>query len=76
MSKNKTKRSFLFIFGDLNYRIALDRESVICKISENNIKELLEHDQLLISKKNGDFNEVNEGEINFLPTFKFDKGII
>jgi hypothetical protein len=79
----------IFFVGDLNYRIDLPREYVEhCIIdvqqcrskgthSRANVlmKNLLRRDQLLQAIASGQaFSNFNEGEITFLPTFKFDKG--
>ncbi len=76
----------VIIAGDLNYRLDLPRE--LAEKTVNQIEEatdeaesrsirktLLRHDQLLrsISEKRA-FPDFAEGEIDFPPTFKFDKG--
>jgi hypothetical protein len=61
----------------LNYRINLTREEIIEKIGNNNIEEILKHDQLLIQQKKGKiFQDIVEEKINFIPTFKYDVGKI
>eukprot|EP01080_Neovahlkampfia_damariscottae_P009009 gene9009-1108_t len=65
---------FLFFYGDLNYRVNLSRDDVFKNMKEGNIKNLLKKDQLNIEKeKKKIFNGFQEGEITFLPTFKFNK---
>lgn len=77
-----------FFCGDLNYRIELPREEVehkLSKIKESTNREqktqltnsLLRHDQLRDSISLGRaFAGFQEGHIDFLPTFKFDKGSV
>ncbi|KAL3765762.1 hypothetical protein ACHAW5_005295 [Stephanodiscus triporus] len=79
----------VFFVGDLNYRIDLPREYVErcivdvqqCRSKGTHshanllMKNLLRRDQLLQTIALGQaFSNFNEGEITFLPTFKFDKG--
>lgn len=63
----------IFWFGDFNYRIdALNTEKIVKFISKNDLKKCLQFDQLCIAKKfNMVLQDFNEGEINFLPTFKY-----
>ena len=65
---NDINSQFKFIAGDLNYRVQLPYAEAVDLCSKNEIETLLSKDQL----KNSDF-VYQEGEINFLPTFKFDK---
>lgn len=76
------------ICGDLNYRLDLAREfaertvNAIDKVKDEtqakNIRtSLLRHDQLLRTISEGRaFTDFAEGEIQFPPTFKFDKGTL
>ena len=77
----------IFFSGDLNYRIDLPREYVDrclddiqqCWNREGDVgslmKKLLRRDQLLQTIASGRaFPDFGEGQITFLPTFKFDKG--
>jgi synaptojanin len=60
----------------LNYRINLSYEETIELIKNKETKKLLNQDQLLIEKENGNiFKNYNESEIKFNPTYKYDKGI-
>ncbi len=66
----------IYWLGDLNYRITdLDTDAVKDMLKANNLTELLSFDQFRqqkLSKKI--FQGFKEGEINFLPTYKFDPG--
>ncbi|KAH0794341.1 Endonuclease/Exonuclease/phosphatase family protein [Histomonas meleagridis] len=64
---------YLFICGDLNYRLDMSYERAMKYIQKNDIKSLLEYDQFYKSKVNDpQINKLKEYEINFLPTYKFD----
>jgi phosphatidylinositol-bisphosphatase len=68
---------YLFWFGDLNYRIEHDIEAVRRYVSNNDIKSLIKYDQLIIEKLSGRaFFGFREGNINFLPTYKYDPGTL
>lgn len=76
----KMKKSYLFWFGDLNYRINLHdsevRHELECmKNTPSRIKNLLKFDQLSI-EKNGRraFQDFLEANIDFNPSYKFDLG--
>jgi hypothetical protein len=63
----------VIIVGDMNYRIEdLGYNKVLECIYENKINLLLENDQLS-KKKKEIFENFEEGEITFLPSYKFDK---
>ena len=62
-----------FIFGDLNFRINSDYNNVINKIKERNVHELINNDQFILSKNSEVFLCVDEGNIIFNPTYKFEK---
>jgi hypothetical protein len=75
MSKKYLTQSILVLFGDLNYRINLSYEEAMNLIKENNINELIQNDQLYIQRsKKKCFLEVEESDIEFLPTYRFDQG--
>ncbi|GMH29249.1 hypothetical protein Nepgr_031092 [Nepenthes gracilis] len=58
--------------GDLNYRVALSYRSVKALVEMQNWRALLERDQLRIEQKRGRvFTGWNEGNIYFLPTYKY-----
>ena len=69
--------------GDLNYRISQSNESVRLAIKQGDLKFLLDNDELLqafrMYKDFKDpqyqfFRDFEEGQITFMPTYKFDKG--
>ncbi|PAA53750.1 hypothetical protein BOX15_Mlig000614g2 [Macrostomum lignano] len=66
---------FVFWIGDLNFRINdLDHDLVLRKVEQKSYAELMKHDQLMVSKDAGlIFARFHEGQINFPPTYKFDK---
>lgn len=58
----------------MNFRIDLPNQEVRDLISQRNFKRLQSYDQLLNNKDgNVILSKYNEGELNFLPTYKFDK---
>uniref|UniRef100_A0A670ZTE5 phosphatidylinositol-3,4,5-trisphosphate 5-phosphatase n=1 Tax=Pseudonaja textilis TaxID=8673 RepID=A0A670ZTE5_PSETE len=66
-----------FWLGDLNYRLALsptEAENIIQKIKQQHYTELLNFDQLLIEKKDQKvFLQLEEEEITFAPTYRFER---
>lgn len=67
--------SIVFWFGDFNYRINLSNEMVRNYIYNHKMEELKRNDQLLRSKADLlSFQYFEEGEINFLPTYKYNNG--
>ena len=63
-----------FIFGDLNFRINYDYENTIQLCQNKNIELLLNADQFNLSKiDNRKLDIIDEGLINFLPTYKYNK---
>ncbi len=68
----------IFWLGDLNYRIdELDYSTIIEKIEQNDLMNLLEYDQLLNEMKtNKIFHNFQEGIITFPPTYKFQPGTL
>ena len=69
---------FLFWFGDLNYRInesTPDFSDIFEHVSDNDTDWLLESDHLTIERREGRaFPNWCEGEITFLPTYKYQPG--
>eukprot|EP00761_Pharyngomonas_kirbyi_P010902 gb/GECH01010925.1/.p1 GENE.gb/GECH01010925.1/~~gb/GECH01010925.1/.p1 ORF type:complete len:1084 (+),score=378.63 gb/GECH01010925.1/:1-3252(+) len=69
---------YVFIMGDLNYR--LDMHSVdqaLEKCEENDIRGMVKNDQLLNQiKSNLALSHFKEGKINFLPTYKYSPGTL
>ena len=67
----------LVIFsGDLNYRINMEIEDCKTLLELKDIESLLEKDQLYTSirSKDIDMEDFYEGQIRFLPTYKFQDG--
>uniref|UniRef100_A0A8C5SBN8 phosphatidylinositol-3,4,5-trisphosphate 5-phosphatase n=1 Tax=Laticauda laticaudata TaxID=8630 RepID=A0A8C5SBN8_LATLA len=66
-----------FWLGDLNYRLELsptEAENIIQKIKQQHYTELLNFDQLLIEKKDQKvFLQLEEEEITFAPTYRFER---
>ncbi|KAI7900605.1 SacI homology domain-containing protein [Cokeromyces recurvatus] len=61
--------------SDLNYRISLSNEEVRMYVEEGNIEMLFQNDQLSREMRQGRvFNGYQEGDITFLPTYKYDNG--
>ena len=62
-----------FILGDLNFRINSEYNTVISNITEGKINNLLKYDQFLSNKNCNIFSFINEGNIEFNPTYKYKK---
>ena len=63
----------MLIFGDLNYRLEID--NILCRqiIKNGNLSQLFMYDQLLKEKmRNSHFNDLEEGTLNFNPTYRYD----
>ncbi|ANZ77981.1 BA75_05085T0 [Komagataella pastoris] len=76
-SRNKTiyDHDCVIWLGDLNYRVALPNELVRSSALNGAYGELLIEDQLKNEMvRKGAFADFNEMKINFLPTYKYDKG--
>merc|ERR550534_504381 len=64
---------YVFWCGDFNYRVNMCREDVLHCVKNKDWETLLSADQLKIEKENGNvFDDFNEGEIDFAPTYKYD----
>lgn len=62
----------VIMLGDLNYRISLPEEETRALVLQEEWGILLEKDQLKVEMmKGGAFEGWHEGEINFLPTYKY-----
>ena len=73
-TQEKCYVDFKCFFGDMNFRIDLPNPEVRELIMRKNYKRLLEHDQLLKQRSgNVILNQFTEGDINFDPTYKFDR---
>jgi phosphatidylinositol-bisphosphatase len=61
--------------GDLNYRINLTEAEVKAALRKRDLASLIEYDQLTIEREGGrTFHVFDEGQIDFLPTYKYDVG--
>ena len=80
LDPNKTQKfkeaDFWIIMGDLNFRIEISYEDAISLISEKNYKDLYSMDQFHLAYEDEANiylkNNINEGIINFPPTYKFE----
>uniref|UniRef100_A0AB38ZEK1 Venom IPPase 1 n=1 Tax=Oncocephalus sp. TaxID=2944721 RepID=A0AB38ZEK1_9HEMI len=66
---------YIFWLGDLNFRIVENigytGEKILSMINQGKLDELLENDQLFVTKKAGEiFSGFSEAPINFPPTYK------
>lgn len=67
--------SHLIWVGDLNYRINLTEAEVKAALQRRDLRSLSEYDQLNIERSGGrTFHVFDEGDIDFLPTYKYDAG--
>ena len=63
---------YYFFFGDVNSRINLEIPQCVDLIVQKNYKELLNYDQFKNYRKETSLiNQMEEGEINFNPTYKY-----
>lgn len=66
---------YLFICGDLNYRVNIPYSECVPLANEGRTDELLAKDQLSLQIKTvKELSDLKEGDIYFKPTYRFDKG--
>eukprot|EP01086_Lenisia_limosa_P007993 TRINITY_DN2852_c0_g1_i2.p1 TRINITY_DN2852_c0_g1~~TRINITY_DN2852_c0_g1_i2.p1 ORF type:complete len:552 (+),score=150.53 TRINITY_DN2852_c0_g1_i2:50-1705(+) len=64
-----------FWMGDLNYRIDMSRDDCLQKINDKDYLGLIDYDQLVKVKSDDKaFIDFTEPEIEFAPTYKFERG--
>jgi endonuclease/exonuclease/phosphatase family metal-dependent hydrolase len=75
IEKVKPSPDYLFLAGDLNYRVDLERKAAMELCAQNAVQELLHSDQLTKCKIiDQNINAFKEAPIMFLPTYKFAFG--
>jgi hypothetical protein len=70
---------YLFVFGDLNYRVTYDEPDLgsVVRRLESDLGSLLFHDQLRIEHAAGrTLHHLREGPITFKPSYKFEQGSV
>ena len=66
---------YWIILGDTNFRVEMGYKDALLNIQNNNLNVILKDDQFYKYKNSeNEFNIINEGIINFNPTYKFIKG--
>ncbi|KAJ3349984.1 inositol polyphosphate 5-phosphatase [Allomyces javanicus] len=70
-----TDHDHIIWFGDFNYRIDLDNETVRDLIAQDRLLDLLRRDQLTVQRAHARaFAGYTEGEVTFAPTYKYNNG--
>ncbi|NXA45845.1 SHIP2 phosphatase, partial [Nothocercus julius] len=65
----------LFWFGDLNYRLNMDVQDILTRVTKREFEALLAVDQLNLEReKNKVFLRFSEGDISFPPTYRYERG--
>lgn len=66
---------YLFWFGDLNYRLEHDRDSVLKLIESKDYEQLFKYDQLQKEiREDHAFSGFLESPIKFPPTYRYNRG--
>ncbi|GJQ83271.1 hypothetical protein Trydic_g8863 [Trypoxylus dichotomus] len=68
---------YVFWMGDLNFRLLeeldMSLEEIVARVRKGEYQKLFDYDQLRYVMRKGDaFTELQEGEVTFPPTFKFE----
>lgn len=73
MGRTLLSHDYVFWCGDFNYRVDMDKDVIKDLIKNDRLKDVLQYDQLNIQKKESKvFDDYNEGDITFPPTYKYD----
>ncbi|NXD11934.1 SHIP2 phosphatase, partial [Nothocercus nigrocapillus] len=65
----------LFWLGDLNYRLNMDVQDILTRVTKREFEALLAVDQLNLEReKNKVFLRFSEGDISFPPTYRYERG--
>lgn len=73
MGRTLSSHDYIFWFGDFNYRIDLEKDTIKELVRNNMLNEMLQYDQLTNQRKGGKvFEDYDEGAITFAPTYKYD----
>lgn len=62
----------VFWCGDLNFRVDMDMAECVKLVGDGELAKVAEEDQLVKEMKKGLFHGFLEGELSFIPTYKFD----
>lgn len=74
-SKKLSEHDIFIVFGDLNFRVDLDNNSVRSLIAGKNLETLNAYDQFLKSRNvNLNLFILDEGKLSFNPTYKYNFG--
>jgi endonuclease/exonuclease/phosphatase family metal-dependent hydrolase len=75
VARAETGADYVFLAGDLNYRVDLDCKAAVDMCNANAVQELLRSDQLTKCRTiEPRINDLKEAPILFLPTYKFNVG--
>lgn len=73
MGRSLNSHQYLFLCGDFNYRVDMDKDELKELIRIGDLASVLQHDQLKKQQECGAaFNNFLEGDIVFPPTYKYD----
>lgn len=76
VSRGLQRAELLVWVGDFNYRVDMSYHEALEAIQQNQLREMLKKDQCRREmSRNRVFHGLREGDIQFQPTYKFDKGL-